>query len=170
LKARDPVLELHASDGSLIMMNENWKDTQQSEIEATGLQHQAADSQFGNISTRGFIETGTNAMVGGFILGGEIGNAKVVVRAVGPSLTAFGVSGVLADPTLELRDGNGAVIRSNDNGKETQQAEIEATGLQPTNDQEPAVFEMLAPGAYTAVVAGKGAITGVGLVEVYRLP
>jgi len=205
----DPVLELHASDGSLIMMNENWRDTQQSEIEATGLQpsndlesaiistldpgnytavvsgkdggtgiglvagydlDQAADSQFGNISTRGFIETGTNVMIGGFILGGEIGNANVMVRALGPSLTAFGVSDALADPTVELHDGNGALVRSNDNWKETQQTEIEATGLQPTNDLESAVFEMLAPGAYTAVVAGKGAITGVGLVEVYRLP
>ena len=205
----DPVLELHASDGSLIMMNDNWKDTQQSEIEASGFQpqndlesaiistldpgsytavvsgkdggtgvglvegydlDQAADSQFGNISTRGFVETGTNVMIGGFILGGESGNANVVVRALGPSLTAFGVTGALADPTLELHDGNGALVQSNDNWKETQQTEIEATGLQPTNDLESAVFETLAPGAYTAIVAGKGDLTGVGLVEVYRTP
>ncbi len=205
----DPVLELHASDGSLITMNDNWKDSQQSEIEASGFQpqndlesaiistldpgsytavvsgkdggtgvglvegydlDQAADSQFGNISTRGFVETGTNVMIGGFILGGESGNANVVVRALGPSLTAFGVSGALADPTLELRDENGALVQSNDNWKETQQTEIEATGLQPTNDLESAVFETLAPGAYTAIVAGKGDLTGVGLVEVYRLP
>ena len=205
----DPVLELHASDGSLITMNDNWKDTQQSEIEASGFQpqndlesaiistldpgnytavvsgkdggtgvglvegydlDQAADSQFGNISTRGFVETGTNVMIGGFILGGESGNANVVVRALGPSLTAFGVTGALADPTLELQDGNGALVQSNDNWKETQQTEIEATGLQPTNDLESAVFETLAPGAYTAIVTGKGDLTGVGLVEVYRLP
>ena len=117
---------------------------------------QAADSQFGNIGTRGFVETGTNVMIGGFMLGGEGGNANVVVRALGPSLTAFGVSGVLADPTLELRDGNGALIRSNDNWKETQQAEIEATGLEPTNGMESAMFQMLAPGAYTAIVSGSG--------------
>ena len=205
----DPVLELHASDGSLITMNDNWKDAQQAEIETSGFQpqndlesaiistldpgnytavvsgkdggtgvglvegydlDQAADSQFGNISTRGFVETGTNVMIGGFILGGESGNANVVVRALGPSLTAFGVTGALADPTLELRDGNGALVQSNDNWKETQQTEIEATGLQPTNDLESAVFETLAPGAYTAVVAGKDDLTGVGLVEVYRLP
>ena len=205
----DPVLELHGGDGSLIMMNDNWKDTQQSEIEASGFQpqndlesaiistldpgnytavvsgkdggtgvglvegydlDQAADSQFGNISTRGFVETGTNVMIGGFILGGEDGNAKVVVRALGPSLTAFGVSGALADPILELHDGSGALVQSNDNWKDTQQTEIEATGLQPTNDMESAVFEMLAPGAYTAVVAGKGDVIGVGLVEVYRTP
>jgi plastocyanin len=205
----DPVLELHASDGSLITMNDNWKDTQQAEIEASGFQpqndlesaiistlapnnytavvigknggtgvglvegydlDQAADSQFGNISTRGFVETGTNVMIGGFILGGESGNANVVVRALGPSLTQFGVAGTLADPTLELHDENGALVQSNDNWKETQQTEIEATSLQPTDDLESAVFETLAPGAYTAIVAGKGDLTGVGLVEVYRLP
>jgi plastocyanin len=206
----DPVLELHASDGSLITMNDNWKDTQQAEIEASGFQpqndlesalistldpsnytavvigknggtgvglvegydlDQAADSQFGNISTRGFVETGTNVMIGGFILGGGGGgNASVVVRALGPSLWQFGVAGTLADPTLELRDENGVLVQSNDNWKETQQPEIETTGLQPTNDLESAVFETLAPGAYTAIVAGKGDLTGVGLVEVYRLP
>ena len=205
----DPVLELHASDGSLITMNDNWKDAQQTDIETSGFQpqndlesaiistldpgnytavvsgkdggtgvglvegydlDQTSDSEFGNISTRGFVETGTNVMIGGFILGGESGNANVVVRALGPSLTAFGVTGALADPTLELRDGNGALVQSNDNWRETQQTEIEATGLQPTNDLESAVFGALAPGAYTAVVAGKEDLTGVGLVEVYRLP
>jgi len=205
----DPVLELHASDGSLITMNDNWKDTQQAEIEASGFQpqndlesaiistldpgsytavvsgkdggtgvglvegydlDQAVDSQLGNISTRGFVETGTNVMIGGFILGGETGNANVVVRALGPSLTAFGVTGALADPTLELHDQNGALVQSNDNWKETQQTEIEATDLQPTNDLESAIFETLAPGAYTAIVAGKDDLTGVGLVEVYRSP
>ena len=90
--------------------------------------------------------------------------------ASGPSLTAFGVSGALADPTLELHDGNGALVRSNDNWKETQQSEIEATGLQPSNDLESAIFQTLAPGAYTAIVSGSGDLTGVALVEVYRLP
>ena len=93
-----------------------------------------------------------------------------MVRALGPSLTAFGVTGALADPTLELHDGNGALVQSNDNWKDTQQTEIEATGLQPTNDLESAIFETLAPGSYTAVVAGKDDLTGVGLVEVYRVP
>jgi plastocyanin len=205
----DPVLELHGADGSLITMNDNWKDTQQSEIEASGFQpqndlesaiiatldpgsytaivsgkdggigvglvegydlDQTADSQFGNISTRGFVEAGTNVMIGGFILGGESGNANILVRALGPSLTQFGVTGALADPTLELRDGNGTLVQSNDNWKDTQQCELEATGIPPQNDLESAVFETLAPGAYTAIVAGKGDLTGVGLVEVYRLP
>ena len=205
----DPVLELHGADGSLITTNDNWKDTQQSEIEATGFQPQndlesvivrtldpgnytavvngkgggtgvglvegydldgAADSQLANISARGFVETGSNVMIAGFILGGVGGNASVVVRALGPSLTPFGVSGALADPTLELHDGNGALIRSNDNWKETQQADIEAIDLAPTNDLESAIFQTLAPGAYTAIVSGSGNLTGVALVDVYRLP
>jgi hypothetical protein len=205
----DPILELHEADGSLITTNDNWKDTQQSEIEAIGVQpqndlesaivatldpgnytaivsgkgggtgvglvegydlDQAADSQLANISTRGFVETGSNVMIGGFILGGATGNANVLVRALGPSLTQFGVTGALADPTLELHDGNGAVIGSDDNWKETQQSEIEAIGLQPQNDLESAVLETLAPGAYTAIIAGNGGLTGVALVEVYRLP
>lgn len=205
----DPILELHGSDSSLITMNDNWKDTDEANISATGLAptndlesaivatldpgsytaivkgkndgtggglvegydlNQAANSQLGNISTRGFVETGANVMIGGFILGGQTGNANVVVRALGPSLTAFGVAGALADPTLELRDGNGTLVRSNDNWKESQQTEIQGTGLQPSNDLESAIFETLAAGSYTAIVAGKGGLTGVGLVEVYRLP
>jgi hypothetical protein len=89
---------------------------------------------------------------------------------LGPSLTQFGVKGTLADPTLELHDGNGALIQSNDNWKDTQQSEIEATSLQPQDDLESAMFATLAPGAYTAIVAGKNGLTGVALVEVYRLP
>ena len=80
------------------------------------------------------------------------------------------MAGALADPTLELHDGNGALIRSNDNWKETQQTDIEATDLAPTNDLESAIFQTLAPGAYTAIVSGSGNLTGVALVDVYRLP
>ena len=80
------------------------------------------------------------------------------------------MTGALADPTLELHDGNGALVQSNDNWKDTQRTEIEATGLQPTSDLEAAIVQTLAPGAYTAIVAGEGDLTGVGLVEVYRLP
>ncbi len=107
---------------------------------------QAADSQLANISGRGFVETGSNVMIGGFILGGGGGNASVVVRALGPSLANAvpPVAGALADPTLELHDGNGALIRSNDNWKETQQTDIEATDLAPTNDLESAIFQTLA--------------------------
>lgn len=130
----------------------------------------SATSQLANISTRGFVESGSNVMIGGFILGGGSENTNVLVRAIGPSLTSQEVSGALADPTLELHDVNGTLIQSNDNWKATQQTEIEATGLQPGNDLESAISETLAPGAYTAVVAGKNGTTGIGLVEVYRLP
>jgi hypothetical protein len=111
-------------------------------------------------------------MIGGFILGpDEAQNANVLVRAIGPSLTAFGVTGALADPVLELHDANGTLITSNDNWTDsTQMADIEATGLAPTNDLESAILMTLAPGSYTAIVAGSGGSTGVALVEVYRLP
>ena len=127
----------------------------------------AAASELANISTRGFVATESNVMIGGFILGSE---SNVLVRAIGPSLTDFGVADALADPTLELRDVQGTLISSNDNWKEPNETEIEATGLQPSKDKESALFEMLPAGAYTAIVAGEGATTGIGLVEVYRLP
>jgi plastocyanin len=131
----------------------------------------SATSQLGNLSTRGFVETGTNVMIGGFILGGGGADTSVLVRAIGPSLTDFGVTDALPDPSLELHDGNGVLIQDNDNWKDSQQTEIEATGLQPTNDLESAVLATpLAPGAYTAIVSGNGGGTGVALVEVYRLP
>ena len=128
---------------------------------------QAADSDLANISTRGLVDTESNVMIGGFITGST---TSVVVRAIGPALTDFGVAGALADPTLELRDVQGALIASNDNWKEPNETEIEATGLQPTKDAESAVLELLPAGAYTAIIAGQGGTTGVGLVEVYRLP
>ena len=110
-------------------------------------------------------------MIGGFILGGGGADTSVLVRAIGPSLTDFGVTDALPDPSLELHDGNGVLIQDNDNWKDSQQTEIEATGLQPTNDLESAVLATpLAPGAYTAIVSGNGGGTGVALVEVYRLP
>ena len=203
----DPVLELHGSNGSLITTNDNWKATQQSEIEATGLQpqndleaaivrtldpgsytaivrgkgdttgvglvevydlDQAVDSILANIGTRGFVQTGDNVMIGGFILGGGDDGAQVLIRAVGPSLTKF-VAGALADPTLELHNANGDLAGSNDNWKSIQQGEIEATGLMPEDDAESALLAELAPGSYTAIVAGRDGSVGVGLVEIYTL-
>ena len=136
---------------------------------------QPADSRLANISTRGFVQTGSNVMIGGFILGGGTGNMNVIVRAIGPSLGQAGVNGALADPTLELRDGNGGLLSSNDNWKtrpdgSSQQTEVVATGIPPTNDLESAIVANLPPGAFTAIVAGKNNTVGVGLVEVYRLP
>ncbi|MDQ3117161.1 MAG: right-handed parallel beta-helix repeat-containing protein [Verrucomicrobiota bacterium] len=135
-------------------------------IEAYDLES-AANSQLANISTRGFVDTGDNAMIGGFILGG--GTAEAIVRAIGPSLTAFGVAGALQDPTLELYDLFGTVIDSNDDWKDTQQTEIAASGLAPTNEKESAILMTLGSGAYTAIVRGQGNTTGVGLVEIYNL-
>ena len=127
----------------------------------------AANSKLANISTRGFVDTLDNVLIGGFILGG--GSAKVIVRAIGPSLTGAGVVGALQDPTLELHDALGVSINSNDNWKDTQQSEITATGIPPSNDKESAIVQTLPPGSYTAIVRGKNDTTGVGLVEVYQL-
>ena len=121
-------------------------------------------TKLANISSRGFINSGDNVMIGGFILLGGTGPTKVVVRGIGPS---SGVPGALADPTLEVRDGNGGIIASNDDWTE-KQAEIQGTGLQPGNNKESAVLLTgLARGNYTAIVKGKNGGTGVGLVEFY---
>jgi WD40 repeat protein len=131
---------------------------------------QGANSQLANISTRGFVDTDNNVMIGGFIVGG--GTANVIVLALGPSVP---VEGALADPTLELHDVNGTTIATNDNWKindqtgQSQQAAIEATTIPPTNDLEAAIVQALAPGAYTAIVRGKNNTTGVGLVAAYNL-
>jgi hypothetical protein len=132
---------------------------------------QAADSQLANISTRGFVQTDNNVMIGGFILGKNSGNARVAVRAIGPSLAQFGLNPVLADPTLELHDGNGALLIANDNWQDdpTSAAQLSASGLAPANPLESGIFTSLPPGAFTAIVAGKNGGTGTGLVEIYNL-
>jgi streptogramin lyase len=204
----DPTLELHDSTGALIAANDNWKDAEQAEIEATGIAptddlesaivatlapgaytavvrgandttgiglaevydlNQATPSKLANISTRGFVDTLDNVMIGGFIVrpGGGT-DTSVILRAIGPSLGAA-VENALAEPTLELHDSSGALVAANDNWKDAQQAEIEATGIAPTDDAESALVALLAPGSYTVVVRGKGGTTGVGLVEVYSL-
>jgi hypothetical protein len=109
-------------------------------------------------------------MIGGVIVGSNTGMmARVVVRAIGPSLADAGVSGALQDPRLELFDDNGMMIQANDNWKDSQQTEIEATGLAPSDDRESALVRDLVPGAYTAIVRGVGDTTGVGLVEAYDI-
>ena len=129
-----------------------------------------ADSKLTNISTRGFVDTGNNVLIGGFILGRESGMSRIVVRALGPSLSAAGVDGALADPALELRNSNGELVRGNRNWRDDQEAEITQTGIPPQDDRESAVTAMLPAGSYTAIVTGEGATTGVGLIEVYDLP
>jgi len=125
-------------------------------------------SQVLQISTRGRVETGDNVMIGGFIIQDST-TKKVIVRAIGPSLGSFGVSGALADPVLELHDGSGALIQTNDSWREVQEQEIIDTGLQPTDDRESAIVADLAPGGYTAIVKGAGNTMGVALVEIYDL-
>ncbi len=122
-----------------------------------------------NLSTRAFVQTGANQLIGGFIVGG-LKSSNVVVRALGPSLLALDVPDALVDPVLELRDADGTLVASNDNWADTQGAELEASGLAPTNPLEAAIERTLAPGSYTAIVAGKNGTIGVGLVEVYKLP
>ncbi len=126
------------------------------------------NSKLANISTRGNVGTGDNVMIGGFIIGGGQ-PTRVVVRALGPSLAGLGVSNSLADPTLELHDGNGAVIYQNDNWKSDQQSAIQTTGLPPTQDGESAIVATLNPGEYSAIVRGKNNTTGIALVEVFNL-
>jgi hypothetical protein len=127
----------------------------------------ASPAKLANISTRGFINTGDDVMIGGFIVGGTE-PAKILVRAIGPTLAGFGVQDALSDPTLELHDSNGMTI-SNDDWRETQEAEIMASTIPPNKDSEPAILAILVPGNYTAVVRGKNNTTGVGLVEAYNL-
>jgi hypothetical protein len=126
-------------------------------------------SKLANIATRGSIQTGDNVMIGGFILGGGTGATKVLVRGIGPSLGAFGITNPLIDPMIELHDSNGALIDSNDDWR-TNQALIQATGLQPTNDAESALLFSNPPsGAYTVILRGKNSGTGVGVIEAYIL-
>jgi glucose/arabinose dehydrogenase len=207
----DPVLELHGSGGSFITSNDNWRDTQETEILNTGIAPQndlesaiiatlspdaytavtqgrngatgvglvevydldsGTGAKLANISTRSFVQTDNNRLIGGFILGGNSGAAKVIVRAIGPSLTQAGIGNALADPALEVRDSNAALVRANDNWQDdpAQAAQIAASGLAPTNPLESAISTSLFPGAYTAIVGGNNAGTGIGLVEVYNIP
>jgi acetyl esterase/lipase len=128
---------------------------------------QPGSSAVANISTRGDIAGAADAMIGGFIVGGP-DPTQVIVRALGPSLAAFGVSNPLPDPVLELHDSNGILVSSNDNWRSSQEQEIQAT-LPPTNDLESAIVATLPPGAYTTLVHDATFSTGVGLIEVYNL-
>jgi hypothetical protein len=205
----DPTIELHYPDGTTVVINNDWRETQEAEIIATGIApannkesaivatldpgaytaivrglngstgvglvegydlDQAADSELANISTRGLVETDDNVMIGGIIVGPEdAADGSILLRAIGPSLSDFGIANPLADPMLEQRDGDGALVMANDNWKSTQQAAIEATGLAPNDDLESAILATLASGSYTAIVSGVGGTTGIGLVEAYHL-
>ena len=204
----NPTLDLRNSAGVRILANDNWKDTQQAEIMATGIPpsndleaaivqtlapgnytvilrgmgmtsgvglveiynlDQGADSKLANLSTRAFVETGDNIVIAGFILGGNSGNNRIVLRGIGPSLTAAGVANALTDPTLQLRNSNGALVMANNDWQDdpAQAALLTAAGLAPTNNFESGIATTLPPGLYTALLAGRNNGTGVGLVEVY---
>jgi hypothetical protein len=130
-----------------------------------------ANAHLANISTRGFVQAGSNVMIGGFILGGASGNTQVAIRGLGPSLSQSGVSNVLADPTLQLHDGYGTTLAANDNWQDdsTSAAQLSANGLGLPNNVESGIFITLPPGTFTAILAGSNGGTGVGLVEVYNI-
>ncbi len=200
----DPVLQLY-HENTLMATNDNWRDTQESEIAATMIppndNNEAAilatlppgaytailrgrfdetgiglvevydldsgsDSKLANVSARAEINSGDFVVIAGFILGMP-DRAQVLLRGLGPSLASSQVPNPIPDPMLELRNANGALLYANDNWKDTQQAEIEATMIPPSNDNESAILIMLPPGAYTAIVRDRNDIVGNGLVEIY---
>jgi hypothetical protein len=131
-----------------------------------------ANSQLANISTRGFVRTAENVMIGGFILGGGGStNSRVAVRGIGPSLAQFGLSPVLADPTLELHDSNGTTLIANDDWQSdsASAAALTAAGFALSDPKESGIFTSLPAGQFTAILAGKDGGIGIGLVELYNL-
>jgi hypothetical protein len=124
-----------------------------------------ASAKLANISTRGFVQTGDNVMIGGLISVGQ-GSQNVLVRAIGPSLS---LPNRLSDPTLELHDSNGGLVASNDNWRDTQEVAIQATGIPPGDDHESAILTTLTPASYTAILRGANQTSGVAVVEFYSL-
>ena len=210
--ATNPFIIVRDSFGNIVASNDNWKDSQQGLIAATGLApaddlesavvltlpsgsytvtaldksanegvlrvglleiydiDSASQSHLTNISARGFVGGGENVIIGGFIIGGGAPTG-VVVRGIGPSLLRFTIAGelVLLNPTLSLFDANGTLLASNDDWKDTQEAQIEATGLEPSFDRESAIFMNLSPGSYTAIISGIGGGRGQGILEIFNV-
>ena len=209
----NPTLELRSSgsgSGSIFVTNDDWKDSQQTEIEDTGIPpsnnlesaivatlpanntaytvvmsgkggstgvglieiydlNPSANSRLANLSSRGFVGTGEDVMIGGVIIGPSPTNpTTVLVRGLGPQLTNSGIPGALSDPILELHDPNGNLIAENDNWRDTQEAAIQFS-IPPSDNRESAILVSLAPGNYTAIVRGANNSTGTALVEVYDL-
>jgi hypothetical protein len=126
-------------------------------------------ARLANIATRGFIQPGDKLMIAGFII--QNASVKAAIRAIGPSLTQFGITNALPDTTLELRNQDGVILLENDNWKTdpAQKQELESNGLQPSHDLEAALITTIPPGQYTAQVRGKDEASGIGVVEVYFL-
>jgi hypothetical protein len=132
----------------------------------------AVDSELANTSTRGFVQTGDEVMIGGFVLGGNNNPTNVAVRALGPSLASYGLSPLLADPTLELHNANGTIMIANDDWETdpVSATELTAHGLALSNPKESGIFMTMAPpGQFTAIVAGKNGDIGIALVEIYNV-
>ena len=203
----DPTLEVHGPGSFTTLTDNDWKDSQQTHISATGLAPSSdleaaidatlspgnytailrgngtgvgiglievydlnpSASKLSNLSTRALVRTGSDVVIAGFILGNNGGNDRIVVRGLGPSLSGFGISNPLPDPMLELRDGNGNVLKSNNDWPDDplQAAELFAAGLAPSNTKESAIAAALPPGLYTVILSGVNAAQGVGTVEVY---
>ncbi len=206
-RLQDPILELLDRNGARIATNDNWKDTQQSEIEASTLaptndlesailvtlnpgmysitergkngttgiglievyDFDQQNSTITAIGSRAQVNVNPNEMVSGVILAGDQPQ-QYLVRALGPSMTAKGVTGCLANPTLEIRTGNGDILATNDNWQDTQRTEIIATNLAPSDPYESAIVTSLPGGSYTAIVTGAGGTIGIGFVQFYALP
>jgi sugar lactone lactonase YvrE len=130
-----------------------------------------AQHQLLNISTRGFIQGGNDVLIAGFVVSGEgpVGTS-IFVRALGPSLAAFGIANPLPDPVIELRNASGTLLASNNDWKDTQQGAISLTTLAPTNDRESAILTSLHGGAFTAIVGSATGAPGTVVLEVYNLP
>jgi hypothetical protein len=124
-------------------------------------------AKLAQISTRGFVNTGDDVIIGGTIISSQ--STRVIVRAIGPSLTQSGIGNALADPVLELHDGSGSLIFSNDDWRSTQEQEIIATTVAPADDRESAIVATLDPGNYTAILRGKNGTIGIAIVEAYNL-
>jgi carboxypeptidase family protein/beta-propeller repeat-containing protein len=205
----NPVLELHGPGAFPTVTNDNWRDTQEVQIKATGLAptndlesaiditlspgaytgiirdktgtdgiglievydlDQAAASKLSNISTRGFVgATPGDSVIAGFIIGNGNAPDRIVIRGLGPSLAASGVPNTLQNPTLELHNGDGALLFTNNDWQDnpTNAADVAAAGLAPKDSREAAIAVTLPPGLYTSILAGLGGTTGNGLVEIY---
>jgi hypothetical protein len=127
------------------------------------------DSELANLSARALVLTGDNVLIDGLIVGGKT-SKNILLRAIGPELTARGVTGALQDPVLDLYNKQGMLLRRNDNWRDApNRNQIQASGLAPTDNRESVILIMLAPGEYTAIVRGVNGTTGIALAEVYTL-